>query len=223
MAWPRGCPRAGTCPTARREDRTLHSIEWQPLIDLAAQIVDGYPYRITLRQLHYRLLTEGPVSWEGSVRPPLVDQQVYPKTASGSIRTWVGVGGSPESVVRAAHYEFPLVLAIIGGEPARFKPYVDLYKRALAQMGHDTTLPVAVHSPGFIAATDDEAVEGVRLLARTEGILPALEPAHAVAALGGWLAGTTALEPLADDAIVLLGLSGRGDKDLAAIADRIGA
>ena len=65
--------------------------------------------------------------------------------------------------------------------------------------------------------------EGVRLLARTEGILPALEPAHAVAALGGWLAGTTALEPLADDAIVLLGLSGRGDKDLAAIADRIGA
>jgi probable LLM family oxidoreductase len=106
-----------------------------------------------------RLLTEGPVSWEGSVRPALVEQQVYPKTASGSIRTWVGVGGSPESVVRAAHYEFPLVLAIIGGEPARFRPYVDLYKRALAQMGHDTTLPVAVHSPGFIAATDEQAAE----------------------------------------------------------------
>jgi probable LLM family oxidoreductase len=106
-----------------------------------------------------RPLTEGPVSWEGSVRPPLAEQQVYPKTASGSIRTWVGVGGSPESVVRAAHYELPLVLAIIGGEPARFRPYVDLYRRALAQMGHDMTLPVAVHSPGFIAATDDQAAE----------------------------------------------------------------
>jgi probable LLM family oxidoreductase len=105
------------------------------------------------------LLTEDAVTWAGSIRPPLTDQQVYPKTASGRIRTWVGVGGSPESVVRAAHYQLPLVLAIIGGEPARFKPYVDLYKRALEQMGHDTTLPVAVHSPGFIAATDDEAAE----------------------------------------------------------------
>jgi len=105
------------------------------------------------------LLKEDAVTWQGSIRPPLTDQQVYPKTASGSIRTWVGVGGSPESVVRAAHFEMPLVLAIIGGEPARFKPYVELYKRALEQMGHDTTLPVAVHSPGFVAATDDEAAE----------------------------------------------------------------
>jgi len=106
-----------------------------------------------------RLLTEGPVTWEGSIRPPLVEQQVFPKTASGSIRTWVGVGGSPESVVRAAHYGMPLVLAIIGGEPARFAPYVELYHRALAQMGKDPALPVAVHSPGFVAATDEEAAE----------------------------------------------------------------
>jgi probable LLM family oxidoreductase len=105
------------------------------------------------------LLKEDAVTWQGSIRPPLTNQQVYPKTASGSIRTWVGVGGSPESVVRAAHYELPLVLAIIGGEPSRFKPYIELYKRALAQMGHDTTLPVAVHSPGFVAATDEEAAE----------------------------------------------------------------
>ncbi|MBX3195101.1 MAG: LLM class flavin-dependent oxidoreductase [Schumannella sp.] len=104
------------------------------------------------------LLTEGPVTWQGSIRPPLIDQQVYPKTESGSIRTWVGVGGSPESVVRAAHYGMPLVLAIIGGEPARFAPYVDLYHRALAQLGRDP-LPVAVHSPGFIAETDEEAAE----------------------------------------------------------------
>jgi probable LLM family oxidoreductase len=105
------------------------------------------------------LLKEDAVTWSGTIRPPLTNQQVYPKTASGSIRTWVGVGGSPESVVRAAHYELPLVLAIIGGEPARFKPYVELYRRALEQMGHDTTLPIAVHSPGLVAATDQEAAD----------------------------------------------------------------
>ena len=72
-----------------------------------------------------------------------------------------------------------------------------------------------------LSATDDEALEAVGLLTRTEGILPALEPAHAIAALGAWLAGSTLLPPLADDALVLLGLSGRGDKDLAAIAERM--
>ena len=71
----------------------------------------------------------------------------------------------------------------------------------------------------ILSATDDEAIEGVGLLAQTEGILPALEPAHAIAALGALLAGRTALPPLRDDALVLLGLSGRGDKDLAAIAE----
>jgi tryptophan synthase beta chain len=75
----------------------------------------------------------------------------------------------------------------------------------------------------ILSATDDEAVEGVRVLGRTEGILPALEPAHAISALGALLAGWTALEPLPDDALVLLGLSGRGDKDLATIADRLEA
>ena len=69
----------------------------------------------------------------------------------------------------------------------------------------------------ILDATDDEALDGVRLLTRTEGILPALEPAHAIAALGELLAGAAGLAPLADDAIVLLGLSGRGDKDLAAL------
>jgi probable LLM family oxidoreductase len=107
--------------------------------------------------LLHELLKEEPVTWEGALRPGLTDQEVFPKTANG-IRTWVGVGGSPESVVRAARYGFPLVLAIIGGQPARFAPYVDLYHRALAQLGQPM-LPVAVHSPGFIAATDEEARE----------------------------------------------------------------
>jgi probable LLM family oxidoreductase len=104
------------------------------------------------------LLTEDAVTWSGRLRAPLTDRHVYPKTESGSIRTWVGVGGSPESVVRAARYGFPLVLAIIGGAPDRFAPYVELFHRALAQLDRPD-LPVAVHSPGFIAATDEEAAE----------------------------------------------------------------
>ncbi|GAA0794642.1 LLM class flavin-dependent oxidoreductase [Spirilliplanes yamanashiensis] len=104
------------------------------------------------------LLTEDAVTWEGTVRPPLKEQHVYPKTESGRITTWIGVGGSPESVVRAAQYGFPLVLAIIGGAPERFAPYVELYHRALKEFGRDP-LPVAVHSPGFVAATDAEAVD----------------------------------------------------------------
>jgi len=104
------------------------------------------------------VLTEGPITWSGSTRAPLTGVEVYPKTASGSIPTWVGVGGSPESVVRTAHYGMPMMLAIIGGDPQRFAPYVDLYHRALDQMGKDR-LPVGVHSPGFIADTDEEARE----------------------------------------------------------------
>jgi probable LLM family oxidoreductase len=99
---------------------------------------------------------EQPITWSGTMRPPLVEQSVYPKTESGSLKTWIGVGGSPESVVRAARYGMPLLLAIIGGSPERFAPYADLYHRALAQMGMPD-LPVGVHSPGHIADTDEQA------------------------------------------------------------------
>ena len=109
-------------------------------------------------ELMSHLLTEEPVTWQGTVRPPLKDQQVYPKTESGRIHTLIGVGGSPESVVRAARHGFPLALAIIGGDPARFAPYAELYRRALAQLGRGP-LPVAVHSPGFVAPTDQEAAD----------------------------------------------------------------
>jgi len=105
-----------------------------------------------------RLLTEDAVTWEGTVRAALEAQHVYPKTEGGHIPTWLGVGGSPESVVRAAQYGFPLVLAIIGGDPARFATYADLYRRGLAHFGQ-VRLPLAAHSPGFIAETDDEAHE----------------------------------------------------------------
>jgi probable LLM family oxidoreductase len=108
--------------------------------------------------LFAELLKEQPVTWRGKLRAGLDEQSVYPRTAGGRIPTWIGVGGSPESVVRAARYGLPLVLAIIGGAPARFAPYVELFHRALAQLGQPD-LPVAVHSPGYVADTDAEAAE----------------------------------------------------------------
>ena len=102
--------------------------------------------------------TGQPVHWKGTVRPPLEGQRVYPPVERPPLKAWVGVGGSPESVVRAARYGFPLTLAIIGGDPRRFAPYVELYHRALAQLGQPT-LPLGVHSPGHIADTDAEARE----------------------------------------------------------------
>lgn len=91
-------------------------------------------------------------------RPALAAQRVWPTTAGAPLRTWIGVGGSPQSVVRAARHGLPLVLAIIGGDPRRFAPYVALYRRELAARGLPA-LPIAVHSPGHVAATDDEARE----------------------------------------------------------------
>ncbi|GLK82950.1 LLM class flavin-dependent oxidoreductase [Ancylobacter defluvii] len=98
------------------------------------------------------------VSWQGKLRPPLAGQHVYPLPESGTMKTWIGVGGSPESVVRAASYGLPLMLAIIGGSAARFKPYVELYHKAAAQLG-TTPQAVGVHSPGYIADTDEQARE----------------------------------------------------------------
>ena len=97
-------------------------------------------------------------SWKGDTRAPLHDARVYPETEHGELSVWIGVGGSPESVVRAAHYGFPLTIAIIGGEPTRFAPFIDLYYRALDQM-QKPKLPVAIHSPGFVADTDERARE----------------------------------------------------------------
>ena len=85
-------------------------------------------------------------------------QIAYPRTASDRLRTWIGVGGSPGSVLRAADHGLPLMLAIIGGDPARVAPYVDLHRRALSELGHEP-LPIGVHSPGHIAPTDEQARE----------------------------------------------------------------
>ncbi len=97
-----------------------------------------------------------PVSWSGKTRAPLTNQLIYPALEHGLLRTWVGVGGSPESVVRAARYGFDLMLAIIGGEPARFASYVELYFEALAKFGFERR-PVGAHCPGHVADTDELA------------------------------------------------------------------
>ncbi len=108
--------------------------------------------------LFARLVREKAVTWSGQTRSPLVNQTVYPPLGPQGLPVWVGVGGSPESVVRVVRHDLQLMLAIIGGNARRFLPYIELYQRACAQMGR-TPRPVGVHSPGFVAATDDEAQE----------------------------------------------------------------
>jgi probable LLM family oxidoreductase len=121
--------------------------------------------------LFSRLIEEKPVTWAGRTRAPLQGADVFPKTENG-LRAWVGVGGTPESVVRAARYGFGLMLAIIGGPSHRFRPFVDLYHRSLDGFGRDR-LPVGVHSPGHVAETDqqawDEAYAGFEAMNNTIG------------------------------------------------------
>jgi probable LLM family oxidoreductase len=108
--------------------------------------------------LFVELLREKPVTWKGTIRPPLEGQRVYPPTESGRLPTWVGVGGTARSVVRAARYGLPLVMAVIGGSPAQFVPLADIYRKALTEFGHER-LPISMHSPGHVAETDELAVE----------------------------------------------------------------
>ncbi|QUS36472.1 LLM class flavin-dependent oxidoreductase [Falsirhodobacter algicola] len=126
--------------------------------------------------LFTRLSREREVSFSGSIHPGLVRQRVFPPVEGGVLKTWIGVGGSPESVVRAAHHGLPMMLAIIGGAPARFRPFVDLYHRIREEAGQPR-LPIGLHSPGHVAATDAEArdqfFDGFRimhgLVGRTRG------------------------------------------------------
>jgi alkanesulfonate monooxygenase SsuD/methylene tetrahydromethanopterin reductase-like flavin-dependent oxidoreductase (luciferase family) len=108
--------------------------------------------------LFVELLKQQPVTWQGKLRPPLKDQSVYPPVEHGRLKTWIGVGGSPESVVRAAHYDLPLMLAIIGGDPKRFVPYVELYHHAFAQLRRPAQ-PIGLHAHGYVADTDEQARE----------------------------------------------------------------
>jgi probable LLM family oxidoreductase len=106
--------------------------------------------------LFAELLKGGPVTWRGTTRAAVTGVTIHPPIENGRLKTWIGVGGSPESVVRAARYGLPLTLAIIGGSPVRFRAFADLYRQSLQKLGQPE-LPIAVHSPGHVAATDEEA------------------------------------------------------------------
>jgi probable LLM family oxidoreductase len=103
------------------------------------------------------LLKQGPITWKGRLRAPLNGARVYPPS-EGTLYTWVGVGGTPQSVVRAAYYGLPLMLAIIGGSAARFAPHAKLYREQLERFGKPVQ-PIGAHSPGHVAATDEQAKE----------------------------------------------------------------
>src|SRR5438309_6718265 len=100
-----------------------------------------------------RLLRDQPVTWSGKFRSSLTNQYVSPPLPDGHLPVWVGVGGSPQSVVRAARYGLPLMLAVIGGPPIRFLPLIDLYKRALVKHGKPTQR-LGMHSHRLVASTD---------------------------------------------------------------------
>lgn len=110
-------------------------------------------------ELFSRLRSEGPVTWSGKHRTPLIEQEIFPKTEQPEgVRAWIGVGGSPHSVLRSVQVGIPMMLAIIGGDPARFVPFANLYRQTQNELGRDA-MPLGVHSPGHIAATDAEARE----------------------------------------------------------------
>lgn len=99
-----------------------------------------------------------PVTWSGRHRPALEQAGVWPRPVQDRLPVWVAVGGSPESVVRAGSLGLPLTIAIIGGQPERFVPLVELYRRAATQAGHDpATLPVGINTHGFVAADAKQA------------------------------------------------------------------
>jgi len=100
------------------------------------------------------------VTWYGKFRPNLVNQPIYPRPINNTLPVWLGVGGTPESFVRAGALGLPLMVAIIGGETHRFRPLIDLYREAGKMAGHPPEkLKVGMHSVGYIAETTRQAVE----------------------------------------------------------------
>lgn len=99
------------------------------------------------------------VTWSGKFRPALQNQPVYPRSSQEKLPVWLGVGGTPESFVRAGTLGLPLMVAVIGGATANFRPLVDLYREAGKRAGFaPEQLKVGLHSPGYVATTDDEAI-----------------------------------------------------------------
>jgi probable LLM family oxidoreductase len=110
-------------------------------------------------ELLLRIRDEEFVTWSGRFRAPLQNQPVYPRSLQEKLPVWLGVGGTPESFVRAGSLGLPLMVAIIGGETERFRPLVDLYREAGRKAGFSPEqLKVGLHSPGYVAASDEQAI-----------------------------------------------------------------
>jgi probable LLM family oxidoreductase len=100
------------------------------------------------------------VTWSGQFRPALDNQPVYPRALQEKLPIWLGVGGTPESFIRAGSLGLPLMVAVIGGETERFRPLIDLYREAGRSAGFTPEqLKVGLHSPGYVAETDEKAIE----------------------------------------------------------------
>ncbi len=108
--------------------------------------------------LYATLVRGGPIHWQGSLRPTLHGPIVHPPLASGSLKTWIAVGSTPQSVLRAVRYGFSMMLGIVGGEAARFLPLVELYRQAHVQLSRALP-PIGIHSTGHIGASDAQARE----------------------------------------------------------------
>ena len=99
------------------------------------------------------------VTWSGKFRAALDNQPIYPRALQAKLPVWLGVGGTPESFIRAGTLGLPLMVAVIGGETHRFKPLVDLYREAGRRAGFTPDqLKVGLHSPGYVAETDEQAI-----------------------------------------------------------------
>ena len=99
------------------------------------------------------------MSWSGKFRPTLKNQAIYPRPLQKSLPIWLGVGGTPESFIRAGALGLPLMVAIIGGDTHRFRPLIDLYRQAGKEAGHPPEiLKVGLHSLGYVGNTTEEAV-----------------------------------------------------------------
>src|SRR3954467_1245850 len=109
-------------------------------------------------ELFDKVRAQKPAQWEGRTRPALHGLSAYPPLEHLLLPTWIGVGGTPESVLRCAQYGYPIIFAIIGGQPRGFRPLANLYREAMAKYGHPMQ-QMATHSPGHVAATDEEARE----------------------------------------------------------------
>jgi len=100
------------------------------------------------------------VNWSGKFRPALLNQAIYPRPVQKSLPIWLGVGGTPQSFVRAGTLGLPLMVAVIGGETHRFAPLVDLYRQAGQAAGHASDqLKVGLHSLGYVSTSTEEAIE----------------------------------------------------------------